>query len=195
MAKKGDEKWVSALERIIWNNSPKCPYCAEGSPYKTGRISEYKCRNRGCLRRFNVMQNTIFSAAKIPLEKIFTIIKFHNTTSVHRICNSVGISPHSGYSMLKKIRDNPSCLSWPLEYPEYFERLTIAAKPAIASYRNAQRRYHEKHPLKRGELKKRVVKEMRKDYIKRLINTDNEELIELKRLQLTIKREAKKLQE
>ncbi len=68
-----DEKsCIHLLEKIIWNDSPICPYCKSDNYTRLKNGFRYHCNT--CNTSFSVTVNTVFHKTKIPLQKWFYII-------------------------------------------------------------------------------------------------------------------------
>lgn len=96
------------IEKIRWNGHVVCPFC--GSDHVTvrkGRREGYYWCN-SCKKEFTVRTDTIMERSHIPLNKwIWAIYKFvseRQGVSALEISKEIGLSQHSAWYLLHKIR-------------------------------------------------------------------------------------------
>lgn len=63
---------IMALEKIMWDNNPVCPYCKSNNYSRVKNSERYHCNN--CNTSYSVTVNSIFHKTKIPLQKWFYIM-------------------------------------------------------------------------------------------------------------------------
>ena len=60
---------INHLEKVKWNNKPRCPYCKSTNQTSMPKENRYHCNN--CNTSFSVMVGTIFENTKLDLQKWF----------------------------------------------------------------------------------------------------------------------------
>lgn len=82
-----EEKCISYLEKMRWNNQPECPYCfsIKSSPKEL----RYTCLT--CNSSYSVKVKTVFESSKLPLTKWFLAISL--------ILSAKKVNPH--FSLLE----------------------------------------------------------------------------------------------
>lgn len=114
-----EETAIEFIENRRWPDKVICPHC--GSPH-TSPISNrpaHQCSTRGCRKQFSVRTDTIFENSRIPLRKwIYAIYLFQTArkgVSSIQLSKELGISQHSAWFMLHRIREAYDVSSPPLD--------------------------------------------------------------------------------
>src|SRR5687768_682904 len=101
---------VKHLEEKIWNNQPVCPHCGSQrfynlKPTKTD-TPLYKCANKECHKKFNVLSGTIFDNTKIPLTKwfeaIYVITSHKKGISSIQLGKDIGVTQKTAWFLLHR---------------------------------------------------------------------------------------------
>ena len=64
-----NKNYIKHLEKVKWNNKPKCPYCSSTSKTKEKKTHRYHCNS--CNTAYSVIVKTIFHNTKLDLQKWF----------------------------------------------------------------------------------------------------------------------------
>ncbi len=106
---KSNEVCREYLEEVMWDNKPKCPHCDTEEPYKLNDHKTYKCRNKECRKKFNVLTKTIFENSNIPLPKwfaaIYLITSHKKGISSIQLSKDIGVTQKSAWFVLQRIRE------------------------------------------------------------------------------------------
>ena len=99
---------IKYFEQMRWNGTPTCPHCEYPKAYKFTNNHNYKCANRKCHKKFNVLAKTPFENTKIPIQRWFLgmylcAVKQKGISSV-QFSKELGISQKSAWFMLHRIR-------------------------------------------------------------------------------------------
>lgn len=86
-----------------------CPHCGViGAPYMLGN-GTFKCRDKVCLKKSTVRNNTIFEDSKIDLRKwfkaVFLMTSHKKGISSCQLAKDIGVSQKSAWFMLQRIRN------------------------------------------------------------------------------------------
>ena len=65
--KLSQQDCLQMLEKVIWDNKPKCPYC--GSHHHTRLKKESRFRCNSCHTAYSVTVKTLFHDTRLPLSK------------------------------------------------------------------------------------------------------------------------------
>src|ERR1700733_9411094 len=66
-----EEKCRKELEQQRWNGTPACPFCGSINVHRFPNGKIFKCREKGCRKKFSATVGTIYENTKIPLSKWF----------------------------------------------------------------------------------------------------------------------------
>lgn len=103
---------ITFLEKIKWNNVPKCPYCnstnATPRKGKTGyNINRYHCNS--CNTDFTVLIGTIFQNTKLPLQKWFLaiclILNAKKGISSRQLARDIHVTKDTAWYIQMRIRE------------------------------------------------------------------------------------------
>src|SRR4030042_3129289 len=67
-----EDNCIEYLEKIRWNNKPKCPYCQSVNTTPTLKEKRHHCNT--CNTTFSVTLGTIFHHTHLPLQKWFLAV-------------------------------------------------------------------------------------------------------------------------
>ena len=121
------EAWFAETR---WPNDPACPYCGSmhilsGAKHST---MPYRCREKGCRKRFSVKTGTVMEASNIGYQKwaiaiylALTSLKSISSMKLHR---ELGITQKSAWHMAHRLRraftENGSPFTGPVEVDETY---------------------------------------------------------------------------
>lgn len=101
-----EQKCISFLETILWNNQPVSPFDKTSKVYKCAN-NQYRCRNTG--KYFNVKKNTIFEGGKISLQKWFAAIWLYTSHKVGlssmQLQRELNLTQKTTWFLLQKLRN------------------------------------------------------------------------------------------
>ena len=101
-----NESCLILLEKIYWDNAPRCPYCKSKSQSPLPKERRYHCNS--CKTTFRVTVNTIFHKSKIDLQKWFMLIWLYFNSPVEFTVRQIGedllVTKDTAWLMLKKIK-------------------------------------------------------------------------------------------
>ena len=103
---KTQAECISYLEKIRWNDTPKCPRCNSGkfSPVK-GNLA-YRCNF--CNRTFTATSNTLFHRSQIDLQKWFyaihLVIQPDKTLTIRELAEKILVAKDTAWAIQKKIK-------------------------------------------------------------------------------------------
>lgn len=119
------------LASLRWGKDgvPCCPFCGVVGAYSIEGGKRYKCKDKGCHKKFSVTVGTIFENTKLPLRVWFTAIYLACNTS--KGCSSVNLAKLTGttqktaWFLLCRIRETfkdnaPVMLTGPVEVDETY---------------------------------------------------------------------------
>lgn len=120
---KDNETCVKLLEQQLWNGGePVCPHCASVGAYKTNR--GYRCKSKGCQKKFTVITGTIYENTKISLRywfaALYLLTAHKKGISSHQLARDLGITQKSAWFVLHRLREmlkveNPDLLTGEVE--------------------------------------------------------------------------------
>ena len=140
---------IKYLEKVRWENTPKCPYCNSTNPSKVPKERRYHCNN--CNISYSVTVRTIFHKTKLDLQKWFLgitlILNAKKGVSVRQLARDLNINKNTAWYMRMRIRkamlEERDLINGFVEIDETF----IGGKPRKGTYDK---------PLKRGRDTKKV---------------------------------------
>ena len=162
--------YVAIIKRLKWKDGiPICPSCGGDRHTITVGGTRFKCSTISCQRLHTLQAGTIFESSKIPLCKWFHAIKLYRAGgTIHGVADQVGIGRKGSWIIRKKIMVFLETGSIRKEYI-----CKNATNRRVSSIRNDAMRN-----LKRQGFSPDTIHE-------------NPELLEIKILQLKIKRDEK----
>ncbi len=143
------DKCIEYLEKVRWNNIPKCPYCNSMNSSKVLKERRYHCNN--CNTSYGVTVRTIFHKTKLDLQKWFLgitlILNARKGISARQLARDLNINKNTAWYMRMRIRramlEERELFNGFVEIDETF----IGGKPCKGTYNK---------PLKRGRSTKKV---------------------------------------
>jgi len=93
------------LEKIRWNNMPKCPYC--GSSNYSNMKDEHRYHCNTCNTSYSVTVGTIFHNTKLPLQKWFLAVSLvlnAKEITVRQLAKNIQVTKDTAWRMLMQIR-------------------------------------------------------------------------------------------
>lgn len=100
------DKCISYLEKIRWNNKPTCLHCASSNVKKRKKSIRWHCNS--CNKDFSVLMGTIFEGTRLPLPKFFEIMFLMNNAkmgiSASEISRAVGVKYQTSWFACHKTR-------------------------------------------------------------------------------------------
>ena len=99
-----EEKCISYLEKVRWDNQPECPYCASvnSSPKKL----RYTCLR--CNSSYSVKVKTVFESSNLPLTKWFLVISLilsaKKGISSLQLSRDISVNKNTAWFLQTKIR-------------------------------------------------------------------------------------------
>ena len=121
------EAWFAETR---WPEGPACPHCGSthvlsGAKHAT---MSYRCREKGCRKRFSVKTGTVMEASNIPLRKwaiaiylCLTSLKSISSMKLHRDLNITQKSAwHMAHRIRKAFASNGDVFSGPVEADETY---------------------------------------------------------------------------
>ena len=110
------------LEQQRWNGTPVCPHCASVGGYKLADGKTYKCKQKGCAKKFTVTVGTVFEASNIPLNTwfyaVYVATAHKKGISSLQLSRDLGITQKSAWFMLHRIRE-----AFKINAPEVLEEI------------------------------------------------------------------------
>ncbi len=106
-----EESGREFLEKELWNDKPKCPFCKQEESVRIW-ISKtnkglYKCKD--CRKNFTVTKGTIFESSKIDLRKwiytIYLIVTARKGISSIQLSKEIGVRQTTAWFMCHRIRE------------------------------------------------------------------------------------------
>lgn len=103
-----DEKCRKYLEQQRWNGTPACPFCGSINVCRFSNGKVFKCREKGCRKKFTVTVGTIYENTKVPLTKWFLatyILSVHSKgISSLQLANWLGVTQKTAWFLNHRIR-------------------------------------------------------------------------------------------
>lgn len=97
------------LEKIIWGETPVCPFCGSLKTYAFKDGKRYNCAERACNRVFNVKMGTFLEGTKLPLNKwfhaIYVFTSHKKGISSIQLGKDLGITQKSAWFVLSRLRE------------------------------------------------------------------------------------------
>ena len=97
---------LSHIEKVRWNNKPKCPYCQSSNQTPLPKESRYHCNN--CNTTFSVTVCTIFHQTHLPLQKWFLaltlVLNAKKGISARQLGRDLEVNKDTAWRMGMKIR-------------------------------------------------------------------------------------------
>jgi transposase-like protein len=104
---KDEEVCIAYLEQQRWGGTPACPFCGVINPYRTNR--GFKCRDKGCGKKFSVKVGTIYENSKIPLRTWFAsyylLLSSKKGISSLQLSRQLGITQKTAWFVLHRLRE------------------------------------------------------------------------------------------
>jgi len=104
---KDEEVCIAYLEQQRWGGTPACPFCGVINPYRTNR--GFKCRDKGCGKKFTVKVGTVYENSKIPLRTWFAAgylcLSSKKGVSSLQISRQLGITQKTAWFVLHRLRE------------------------------------------------------------------------------------------
>lgn len=95
------------LEQKRWGGTPACPFCGVVDPYRTNR--GFKCRDKGCHKKFTVTIGTVYENSKIPLRTWFAAIYLATSSkkgiSSLQTSRQLGITQKTAWFLNHRVRE------------------------------------------------------------------------------------------
>ena len=121
------EAWFA---RTRWPNGPACPYCGSLSVLSNARhkTMPYRCREKGCRKRFSVKVGTVMEASNIGYQKwviaIYLSLTSLKSVSSMKLHRDLEISQKSAWHMAHRLRrafaEKGGVFSGPVEVDESY---------------------------------------------------------------------------
>lgn len=96
---------IKELEKVLWNNTPTCPYCNSKKQTPAHRENRYHCNN--CNTSFSVTVGTPFHKTKVDLQKWFIVMHkllYHGTNlSARRLGSEIGVTKDTALFMVDRM--------------------------------------------------------------------------------------------
>ena len=97
---------IKHLEKILWNNKPRCPYCEVVSDFNVKYGDRYKCGT--CKTSFSVTVQTMFHKTKCDLQKWFLAILYvlaeNRQVSSRQLANKIEVTKDTAWFMISRIK-------------------------------------------------------------------------------------------
>lgn len=94
------------LEKVRWNNKPKCPYCQSENQTPMPKEKRYHCNN--CNTSYSVTVGTIFHKTKLDLQKWFlaisSILNAKKGMSARQLARHLEVNRNTAWYMSMRIR-------------------------------------------------------------------------------------------
>jgi len=102
-----EEIGIAYLEQQRWGGTPACPFCGVINPYRTDR--GFKCRDKGCSKKFSVKVGTIYENSKIPLRtwfaSMYLLLSSKKGISSLQLSRQLGITQKTAWFVLHRLRE------------------------------------------------------------------------------------------
>lgn len=117
---------LAYLEKVRWNNKPKCPYCNSTNHTPLKNEKRYHCNT--CNTSYSVTVGTIFHKTKLDLQKWFLaislILNAKKGISSRQLSRDLEVNKNTGWYLLMRIRkamlQNPDLLKGIVEADETY---------------------------------------------------------------------------
>lgn len=97
---------IILLEKIIWDNTPICPYCKKSFYTNLKNENRYHCNK--CNNTFSVTVGTVFHRTRCDLRKwFFAIYLYENSetpNTARALAEFISVTKDTAWLMLSKIR-------------------------------------------------------------------------------------------
>jgi len=97
---------IEHIEKVRWNNEPRCPYCSSTKQSPMKKEYRYHCNN--CNTSFSVMVGTIFHNTKLPLQKWFLaislVINAKKGIAARQLGRDLNVTKDTAWRILMQIR-------------------------------------------------------------------------------------------
>ena len=152
------EAWFAQTR---WPNGPACPYCGsfhvlDGAKHATMR---YRCREKGCRKRFSLKTGTIMEASNIGYQKwaiaIYLSLTSLKSVSSMKLHRDLGITQKSAWHMAHRLRRAHAHKGGPFAGPVEADESYFGGKRKNMS--NAKRRELAEEGTGRGAVGKTAV--------------------------------------
>lgn len=101
-----NESCIKHLEKVRWNDVPKCPYCASTHSLNVEKEQRHFCYN--CKTSFSVTVGTIFHRTHLPLQKWFLavtlILNAKKGISAMQLSRDLEVNKNTAWRMAMQIR-------------------------------------------------------------------------------------------
>ncbi len=122
---------LTYLEKVRWNNEPKCPYCRSSNHSPMKKENRYHCNN--CNTSYSVTVGTIFHKTKMDLQKWFLgislMLNAKKGISARQLARDLEVNKNTAWYMAMRIRkamvENHELLDGIIEVDETY----IGGKP------------------------------------------------------------------
>ncbi|MFX0201838.1 MAG: IS1595 family transposase [Candidatus Hodarchaeota archaeon] len=102
-----DAHCLAHLEKVRWNDVPRCPYCKSPNTNPMPKEKRYHCNN--CNTSYSVTVGTIFHHTHLPLQKWFLalclILNARKGLSARQLSRDLRVNKNTAWRMGIKIRD------------------------------------------------------------------------------------------
>ncbi len=100
------EDCLSYLEKIRWQNKPRCPYCDSTNQTPLKKEHRYHCNN--CNTSFSVTVQTIFHQTHLPIQKWFLavslVLNAKKGISARQLARHLNVNRNTAWRMGMQIR-------------------------------------------------------------------------------------------
>ena len=120
---KDNATCIELLEHQLWGDGePVCPHCKHVGAYRTNR--GFRCKDKGCQKKFTVITGTVFESSKIKLRYWFAalyLLSAHRKgISSHQLARDLGLTQKTAWFILHRLREmlkveNPALLDGVVE--------------------------------------------------------------------------------
>jgi transposase-like protein len=97
---------INYLEKVIWNNEAKCPYCKSTYNSQMPKERRYHCNT--CNTSFSVLVGTIFENTRLDFQKwflaIYMVINAKKGLSARQLAKEIMVTKDTAWLMQSKIR-------------------------------------------------------------------------------------------
>ena len=97
---------IILLEKVLWNNGPRCPYCKTSFYTALKNEDRYHCNK--CNNTFSVMVGTVFHKTKCDLRKWFFAIYIYQYSEIpitaRALADLISVTKDTAWLMLSKIK-------------------------------------------------------------------------------------------
>jgi transposase-like protein len=133
------------LEDRLWPDGVKCPTCASPERITIRKDGFYRCN--ACQLDFTVRTGTIFGRSHIPLHKwiyaMYLLVTARKGISSMQLAKEIGISQHSAWFMLQRLRE--ACSG-----PDSMDKLKGIVEIDEAFFGGKEANKHERKKLRAG---------------------------------------------